>query len=202
MKLLVRRGTGGGVSRRVVAGFAALMCACGPPTIEVDGGRDAGRNVGADAGLRDAGVADAAVLVVDAGPPPPPTASGSMTVNGAPLMLTNGFGTPSASSLRLQLNSDQSAVPQLQVTMVLPANASVGVAQLCGGPGVLFTARWIVGGQIAFFTLDQTCEVRLTQLAADAGDDYAGTFSGTATFEPRSALDAGFQVLKGASERL
>lgn len=135
-------------------------------------------------------------MVVDAGPPPPPTATGSMTVNGVSRMLTNGFGTPSVTSLRLHLNTNDVPPAQVQMTVVLPANASVGVSYMCGGPEpVLLSARWIVSGQIAFFTLDQTCDVRLTQLAPDAGDDYAGTFTGTMTFEPRSALDAGFQLL-------
>lgn len=161
---------------------------------------DAGIDAGVDAGMRDAGVVDAGVrdagmMAFDAGPPPPQTASGSMTVNGVNYMLTGGFATLTMNSLQLRLLSP-TVDPQIQISIVVPASVTAGSAQLCSGPDpILFSGQWRVNNRIAFFTLNQTCDVRVSQIAADIGDDYAGTFSGTAEFDTRSALDPGFNVM-------
>lgn len=155
-----------------------------------DAGLDAGRDAGVDAGLHlDAGA-------LDAGPPPPRTVFGSMTVNGTPHMLSSGYGTQSTNNHQLRLGTSDLAQPQIQVTLVLPVSSGPGSSAVCGGSsGILFAARWIQDGAIAFFTLNPTCNVGLTQVATQIDEDYRGTFSGALDWEPRSVLDAGFPVM-------
>lgn len=160
---------------------------------EADGGEDAG---GEDAGLvtTDAG-RDAGVVVSDGGRPPR-VVFGSMTVNGTPYELWSGYGTRSPRTHQLRLGTDDFVEPRVQVTLVVPADAGVGFSAACGGPqSVLFSTQFIRDGGTAFFTLNQQCQVALSKVAADAGDDYEGTFSGSVDLDPRSVLDAGFSTM-------
>jgi hypothetical protein len=174
--------------------LALVYLGCGGPG-SMDGGADAGSSV--DAGTRvDAGSVDSGFIEVDAGPPPPRTVFGSMTVNGTPYPLSSGYGTQSLLNHQLHLGTDDGVEPRLQVTLVLPADAGAGFSAVCGGPeSVLFAARWITDAGIAFFTLNPTCTVGLSSVATAIDEDYRGTFSGTLDLEPRSVLNPGFSVM-------
>ena len=178
------------ISRMPVV-LAVVLVGCGGPMME---GRDAGPRDGGGGAQIDGG-ADSGVAMVDAGPPPR-LVFGSMTVNGTPSTLSSGYGTQSLNNHQLRIGTDDTVNPLVQVTLVLPADAGVGFSAVCGGPeSVLFATRWIADGGIAFFTLNPTCAVTLSQVATAIDEDYRGTFSGTVDFEPRSVLDAGFPVM-------
>lgn len=179
--------------KTILVVIAVVALSCGAPQ-DADAGSDAGRG---DAGpRRDAGpTSDGGFIEVDAGPPPR-VVFGSMTVNGTPSMLSSGYGTQSLLNHQLRLGTSDAVSPQAQVTLVLPGDAGPGFSATCGGPaGILFASRWIVDGGIAFFTLNPTCLVTLSQVATMIDQDYRGTFSGTVDLEPRSVLDAGFPVM-------
>lgn len=184
--------------------LAGLALNCGPVTPQ-DAGTgtkfDAGAPTDAgqvDAGRPDAGRPDAGPPPpFDAGPPPPQSVFGSVKVNGVPYQLTTGFGTQAARTHQLRMSSGGETNPRLQVSVVFPADAGARTL-VCGGPeGVLLAAQYSTDGGVAFFNLNPTCTVVVTQVAwgANDGGEYRGTFTGTLDFEPRSALDAGFPVM-------
>jgi hypothetical protein len=178
------------MSTRLLAALAVFAVGCGAP-----GENDAGADGGRDAGARADGGTDGGFVEVDAGPPPQ-TVFGAMTVNGTPYMLSSGYGTQTLLNHQLRLGTSDAVDPRIQVTLVLPGDAGPGFSAACGGPeAILFATRWMVDGGVAFFTLNPTCQVTLSQVATAVDEDYRGTFSGTADLEPRSVLDAGFQVM-------
>lgn len=180
------------MSTRFLVAFAVMGLGCGGASIDADAGMDAGLDAGARV---DAGALDAGMVVVDAGPPPQ-TVFGAMTVNGTPYVLSTGYGTQTLLNHQLRLGTSDAVEPRVQVTLVLPGDAGAGFSAACGGPqAVLFATRWILDGGVAFFTLNPTCTVTLSQVATALDEDYRGTFSGTADLEPRSVLDAGFDVI-------
>ena len=178
--------------KTILVVIAVVALSCGAPQADPDAGADAGL----DAGRRsDAGATDGGFIEVDAGAAPR-VVFGSMTVNGTPYVLSSGYGTQSLLNHQLRVGTPDGVSPQVQVTLVLPGDAGPGFSAACGGPaGLLFASRWIADGGIAFFTLNPTCLVTLSQVATMVDQDYRGTFSGTVNLEPRSVLDAGFPVM-------
>ncbi|MFT3713058.1 MAG: hypothetical protein QM817_35845 [Archangium sp.] len=175
-----------------VAVLSVALCACGGAMsmdAGVDGGTDAGRTMmTADAGS-DAGT----MMDVDAGPPPPRVVFGSMTVNGVSRELWTGYGTTTQNATQLRLGTKDDVMPKFMVTLVLPASAGAGFMGTCGMNGdSFFSVQHIADAGTAFFTLNSTCMTALTATATMADEDYVGTFSGTADWEPRSVLDAGY----------
>lgn len=179
-------------TRLTVSLGAALLCACGSMPMSTDAGADAGRVITPP---MDAGT-DAGFVEVDAGPRQR-AVFGDMTVNGAPHELKSGY-VGMATTLQFNLGTDDTVSPRLLVRLILPGDAGAGFTAPCNtmpgnGPVVLFVAQQIVeDAGTAYFTLNPTCTVSLSQVAAMQGETYIGTFSGSAELDPRSVLDAGY----------
>lgn len=184
----------------------ALLTGCGGP-LQADAGTDAGAP--RDAGVMtrvDAGT-DAGPQPFDAGPPPPRYVFGNMTVNGVQHELESGFVAVSPGALQFRLSTNDMVTPRLMLVLVLPGDAGAGFSAPCG-PTVVFSAQHLADAGTAYFTRNVTCMVALTEAATavemDGGPDastyfvfegeYAGTVTGSANFDPRSAWDAGYST--------
>jgi hypothetical protein len=178
----------------MVSSMALLIAACGEPT-SMDAGMDAGL-FRFDASIPPPPPRDSGLPEVDAGPPPPRTVFGQMTVNGVQHELSSGYGTANLTSTQLRLGTADGVPVRYQVTLVLPPNPGANFMGTCGmTAGVFFSAQQIQDAGTAFFTLNPTCTATLSAVPAMVGEDWVGTFAGTADWEPRSALDAGFGQL-------
>lgn len=178
---------------RPLLGIVVLVACGGPSTTVGDAGSD--MRGGAGAGKVDAGRPPPPPF--DAGPPPPQTVFGSVAVNDTTMMLSTGYGTTATRLLTLKLGTSQAVVPYVLVGLSLPSDAGAGYATTCANPSVLFSAQYSTDAGLAYFTLNPTCSVTLSQVASSAdGGEYQGTFSGTVDWDSRSVLDAGFGTLK------
>jgi hypothetical protein len=169
------------------------MCACGG-AMSADAGVDAGRDAGTMTMMTiDAGTDAGMMVEVDAGPPPPRVVFGSMTVNGVNHELWSGYGTTNVNAIQLRLGTKDDVTPKYMVTLVLPPSAGAGFTGTCGSGGnSFFSVQHVADAGIAFFTLNATCMTALSQAATMPDEEYIGTFSGTANWEPRSVFDAGY----------
>lgn len=203
--------------RSHLLGVVLLISGCGEMMM-TDGGIDAGRR---DAGVVvvDAG-SDAGMMPVDAGPPPPRYVFGNFTLNGVQHEFESGFVAVAPNSIQFRIGTNDMVTPRLLILLVLPGDAGAGFSSPCG-PGVLFTAQHISDAGTAFFTKNSTCMVTITEVPdaipievdagpadPDAGEDggmdaavmyryegdYAGTITGSADFDTRSAWDAGYKT--------
>lgn len=176
----------------LVVVLSVTLCACGG-AMSMDAGLDAGTDAGRTMMTVDSGV-DAGMMMmdVDAGAPPR-VVFGTMTVNGVSRELWSGYGTTNQSATQLRLGTKDDVMPKFMVTLVLPSSAGAGFMGACGmGGNSFFSVQHIADGGTAFFTLNSTCMTALTATATMPDEDYVGTFSGTADWEPRSVLDAGY----------
>ena len=176
---------------RALAIFALGVFSCGGST-NVDGGIDAGP-LPADSGI------DAGPLVRDAGPvepvdagPPPRTVFGSMQVNGVTHELWTGYSIGTPTTRQFRFGTTPTVNPRYQVSIITPASITAGYTATCAtDPKLFFFAQYVSDGGIGFYTEAPECSVTLTQVPAEAGQNFEGTFSGTLGLDVRSVLDAG-----------